>query len=115
MGSDLPPPETSDGGHTPCATHSSGIPLAWGEGERSGVHPQKLGPTLNGDWCLSMVLPLEKRAHPENVIPRLKDRVPPSAAALSRPFQMNLGGEGQHCVWQILILLFELKMINMAV
>ena len=89
MGSDLPPPETSDGGHTPCATHSSWIPLTWGESECSGVHLQKLGPVLNGDWYLSMVFPLEERAHPENVIPRLKNRVPPPAAALSRPFQME--------------------------
>ena len=76
MGSDLPPPETSDRGHTPCVTHSSRIPLAWGEGERCVVHRQKLGPTLNGGWCLSMVLLLEERAHLENVIPRLKGRIP---------------------------------------
>ena len=61
----------------------------WGECERSGVHLQKLGPILNGDWCLSMVFPLEEQAHPENVIPCLKDRVPPPAAALNRPFQVE--------------------------
>ena len=42
----------------PCVTHSSGLPLMWGEGKRCRVHHQKISPTLNGGWCLSVVFPL---------------------------------------------------------
>ena len=61
----------------------------WGEGECCWVRHQELGPTLNGGWCLSVVFLLEEGAHPKNMIPHLKDGIPPPAAALTGPLQVE--------------------------